>query len=210
MDANKHQRFELLAILISGILKFIVMDYMEIRAFYIVGICIFWVSYIYYRYSSDNAILNYWGFKREYFRQSIVILLPLIIVSIIVTLVYGVYNDTIILSWHILPVLCLYPVWGIFQQYLMLALITHNISSLMNINVTKTVIVLLTSTIFCLVHYPNFFLMIFTFFMEAIFIIVYMKWKNLWALGIAHGWIATFLLYYVLGRDLWAELLILY
>jgi hypothetical protein len=41
--------------------------------------------------------------------------------------------------------------------------------------------------------------------MEVVFIIVYIKWRNLWAMGIAHGWIATFILYFVLERDLWAE-----
>jgi uncharacterized membrane protein (DUF485 family) len=48
--------------------------------------------------------------------------------------------------------------------------------------------------------------MAFTFAMEVIFLTVYFKWRNLWAIGLAHGWIATFLIYYVLDRDLWTEL----
>ncbi len=208
MKANKYLPVELLAILASGILKFIFMDRLQMRAFYIAGICLLWLSYIFYRYTSNKSILKYWGFKREHFRQSFVVLLPVIIISIIITLIYGIYNDTIMLSWHILPVLCLYPIWGVFQQYLILGLIAGNLMNNTVFKLKRLSVVLLTSAIFSLVHYPSIFLMIFVFCMEALFVIVYMKWRNLWALGLAHGWIASFLLYYVMNRDLWSELFV--
>ena len=178
------------------------------RSFYIICICIFWFSYIYCRYSYDPSVLNYWGFRRENFIKSFAALLPFIIISNIVTFLYGKYYNTIMLSWHILPVLGLYPVWGVFQQYLMVDLIAGNLNKLAVHKLNKFWIILLTSLIFSFVHYPNLFLIIFTFSMEVVFMTVFMKWRNLWALGLAHGWIASFLLYYVLGRDLWSELFV--
>ncbi|MFA7489561.1 MAG: CPBP family glutamic-type intramembrane protease, partial [Mariniphaga sp.] len=65
---------------------------------------------------------------------------------------------------------------------------------------------LLTSVVFAWVHYPSLPLMIFTFFMELLFLFAFFKWKNLWPLGLFHGWIASFLLFIVLDRDLWIEL----
>jgi hypothetical protein len=33
--------------------------------------------------------------------------------------------------------------------------------------------------------------------------VVYFRTRNLWALGIFHGWFATGLYFFVLGRDPW-------
>jgi hypothetical protein len=208
LKADKYIRIELLAILATGLLKFVMMDWLGMRSVYIFFICIFWLSYIYFRYISDKSVLNHWGFRRENFIKSFAVLFPFILISNIITFFYGKYYNTIILSWHIIPVLGLYPVWGVFQQYLMVDLIAGNLDKLAGQKLSKSLIIILTSLIFCFVHYPNFFLMIFTFSMEVVFMTVFMKWRNLWALGLAHGWIASFLLYYVLGRDLWTELFV--
>ena len=104
------------------------------------------------------------------------------------------------------PILILYPMWGIIQQYLMLGIVTNGLLTIFQEKKYRYVIIFLVSFFFSLIHSPSYFLMIFTFFMELVFITVYFKWRNLWAIGIAHGWIAIFLLYYVLERDLWTEL----
>jgi hypothetical protein len=203
---QRYQQFELVALLLSGLLKFILMDRLNMRMFYISGISLFWFSYILYRYSTDRSILKAWGISTENFRKSIILLLPLISISILACLIYGILADTLILSWHILPVLILYPVWGTFQQFLMLSLIGLNIKQISNNKLNRFTITGITAVIFSLIHYPSFLLMIFTFFMEILFVPVFMKWRNLWALGLAHGIIGSFLLYYVLERDLWSEL----
>lgn len=184
------------------------MDYFQLRSFYILLVCTFWLSYILHRNYTDKSVTNYWGFRKENFHESITLLVPLIIISIVITVVYGYLKEIIILNWHILPVLVLYPVWGIFQQFFMLGLIMQNLNKLVKINFNKLTLLIITSTLFSLIHYPNPFLMLFTFIMEVVFITVYMKWLNLWAIGLAHGWIASFLLYFVLGRDLWLELFV--
>jgi uncharacterized protein len=201
VKAEKYQRIELIALCITAISKFVLMDRLEMRAFYISGTCIFWLSYILFRYHSDKSILKFWGFKKENFSQSLIILLPLLFLSVMTCLVYGYYTDNLVFNWHILLLLFLYPLWGVFQQFFMLALVAQN---LMGLN--KLVIMLITSSLFSIIHYPSLFLMIFTFFLEIVFIRLYLKWKNLWAVGIVHGWIASFLLFYILGRDLWLEL----
>jgi hypothetical protein len=134
------------------------------------------------------------------------LLSPLVLLSIIVSILYGHFKNSFFITWSIIPILILYPVWGIIQQYLMLGIVSQGLLSIFETKRKRLVIVFLVSFFFSLIHYPGYFLMIFTFVMEVVFIAVYWRWRNLWAIGIAHGWIATFLIYYVLERDPWTEL----
>jgi hypothetical protein len=206
MNPERNKPFEILAVLLTGLLKFIFIDWFNLRVFYIGITCLFWIGYVYKRYQSDNTILKSWGFQLKNFRSSFFFLLPFFVLSCTGIILYGLYNHTDILNWHVIPVLLLYPVWGLFQQFIMVGLIAGNLKELRNIKFKNYQIILLTSFLFSLVHYPSVFLMIFTFFMELVFIFTYLKWRNLWSLGLYHGVIATFLLFYVLERDLWLEL----
>ncbi len=203
---TSYPRIELIAVILTGVLKYLLMDWLQMRAIYIAGICIFWGAYILYRYSTNREVLKHWGFTRGNFKTSLAILLPLVVLSILASLIYAYLNGSLLFTWHIAPIICLYPIWGIIQQYLMLGLITNNLISLLKTSVNRYVLVLLISILFGLVHYTSYFLMFFTFAMEAVFMLVYFKWRNLWAIGIAHGLIASFLLHFVLMRDLWSEL----
>jgi hypothetical protein len=206
MSKVKKKYAELLAITITAALKFLMMDWLQWRGFYISGICLFWLVYVLSQIKSNNKQLELWGFRSQGYRASMLFLSPFIVTGILICLVYAKINDSLYFSWHIIPVLIFYPLWGIIQQFLMLSIILQNLNIFVNIKINRYVIVLIVSALFSLIHYPSFFLMIFTFFLEIIFISAYFKWRNLWAIGIAHGWIATFLLFYVFNRNLWQEL----
>ncbi|MGM0528731.1 MAG: CPBP family glutamic-type intramembrane protease [Bacteroidota bacterium] len=204
---TRYTTFELGGIIVTAVLKFIMMDWLNMVAFYITGICLFWISYIIYRYVHDRAVLKKWGFRKEGFKQTMVVLIPFIIICIASSIILGGANTSIsILNWRVIPVLFLYPLWGLFQQYIMLVLIADNLVELEKIELKKFPAIIITALLFSFVHYPSLFLMIFTFFMEVIFLLAWFRWKNLLALGLTHGVIATLLLFYVLERDLWIEL----
>jgi hypothetical protein len=182
------------------------MDWLGMRAFYIGGICLFWFSYLFYRYTLDHSFFIKQGLKRENFKKSLGSLLPYLLLIICITVIYGKLHAAGMLNPHILPILALYPVWGIVQQFMVAGILAESLQSLRSVSSNRYFIVILTSGIFSLVHYPGTILMAFTFTMEVILLTVFFKWRNLWAIGIVHGWTATFLLYYVLDRDLWMEL----
>lgn len=183
------------------------MDWFGLRAISIVGISLFWAGNIYYRVRENGAILHLWGFRKKHFYTTLVTLAPFILISIIIAFIYSHYQNHQLFTWRIIPVFLLYPLWGIIQQFLMLAIVLRYLTSSLEKKINLNIIVLLVSALFSFIHYPSLFLMVFTFFMEMAFIVVYLKWRNLWAIGIAHGSIATFLLYFVLERDLWRELI---
>lgn len=203
---DKRRWFEIAAVLATGLLKYVLMDWLNFRAFYIAAACIFWSVYIYKRYRENKFILQRWGFRKGHFKQSFLFLLPFALVMVAAIVWYGISYNAIFLNWHIIPVFVFYPAWGIIQQFLMVALVAGNLQAIKTVKLRKSQIFLLTSLVFAGVHYPSLPLMVFTFFMELVFLIAYFKWKNLWALGLYHGWVASLLLFFVLGRDLWSEL----
>lgn len=206
MNDDKYRYFEILAVLLTGALKFIFMGLFDYRAFYISLTCLFWIIYVYRRYQSDPGILRSWGFQRENFRHSFLFLLPFALLSYTGIIAYGLIKDVNILNFNVIPVILLYPVFGLVQQFMMIGLIAGNLKALKTNSFKDYQIILITSLLFSLVHYPGVFLMIFTFLMEVVFIITYLRWKNLWSLGLYHGITGCILLFYVLERDLWLEL----
>jgi len=206
MRSEKQQWIEIILVVLTGFLKYILMDWLEMRAFYIAGICIFWSVYVFHRYSKDHSILKHWGFRSENFLRSFFMLLPVILLGIFGSVLYGVLKGNLTLNWHVLPVLVLYPVWGVIQQFMMVDLIADNLLNLKTLTLKKYQSLLITALIFSLVHQPDILLMGITFLMETVFLMVFNRYRNLWALGLAHGWIATFILFYALERDLWIEL----
>ena len=182
------------------------MDWLNWSVFYIPGIVLFWLAYILFRVNSNREIIILWGFKKAYFKQSMLSLAPLIFLTGIVSVLYSIINESLTFSWTFILVLLLYPFWGLIQQFMMLGIVSQSLEGLTEGKMNRVLLIFLVSALFSLVHYPSPFLMIFTFFLEVVFTLVYLKWRNLWAIGFAHGWIGTLILYYVLDRNLWSEL----
>ncbi|MCF8231647.1 MAG: hypothetical protein K9J27_05600 [Bacteroidales bacterium] len=202
----KTRRLEILALVITGALKFIVMDWLDFRTLYIVTACLFWFGFIYKRYKEDPRVLQRWGFRKRNLKKSFLIILPFALVAIAGIVLYGFETEAAMMNWHILPILVFYPVWGLFQQFMIAGLLAGNLVQLPEIKLTDRQVILLTALLFALVHFPSIFLMGYVFVMEAVFLSIYFQWGNIWPLGLYHGWVSSFFLFIVLGRDLLIEL----
>jgi len=145
------------------------MDWLHWSTFYITGIVLFWLAYIIYRAKSNRETLNHWGIKKEYFKQSMLSLAPLIFITVIVSVLYSNFNNSLSFSWYFILILILYPFWGLIQQFMMLGLIAQNLVSLTEGKISRYLTIFLVSILFSLVHFPDLFLMIFTFFLEIVF-----------------------------------------
>lgn len=207
MNSERNIYLETSFILLTALLKFVFIDWLKFSAYYIITICLFWTFYLIKRYKNDPGILKHWGFQKENFRQSFLFLLPIAIVSMSCILIYGYINHSNVFNWHVIPILILYPFWGLIQQFMVIALIAGNMIAIKTITFKKYQIAFMASLLFAGVHYPSSILMIYAFILEMVFIFVYFKWKNLWSLALFHGWISGLLIFYVLERDLLLELL---
>ncbi len=204
--SDKEKKTEIAAVLLTGFLKFVFMDWLQLRLFFILAACLFWIIYIWTKHKKHPDLLKHWGFQKNQLRKPFLILLPLALISIAGIIIHGLAANAELFNWHILPVFALYPLWGIIQQFMVAGLIAGNLISIKSLNLTEARVVLFTSLFFSLVHYPSIPLMIYVFIMEMLFIMIYLKWRNLWILGLYHGWVSGLFIYYVLGRDLWVEL----
>jgi len=205
-ESDRRRWIEILAVVITGSMKYVLMDWLELRAFYIGASCLFWIGFIYRRYREDGDVLKRWGLRRDHFKHTFLFILPFAVVLIAAIIWYGISYNATFLNWHVIPIFVFYPAWGMIQQFMMISLVAGNLRKISVLKLTDIQVVVLTSLLFAFVHYPSLPLMGFAFFMELLFVSVYFKWENLWPLGLYHGWLGSLLLFFVLGRDLWSEL----
>ncbi len=207
MQKQDRQRiFEILAVILTGVGKFVFVDFFELKFVYITTAMVFWVGFIAFKYRTNSQILEYWGFTKDHFREVVSVLLPLGIISILLFLVIGYQRNTIVLNWHLFPILLLYPFWGLIQQFLIVALVAGNLNDLEKFRLPEIWIVVITSLIFSIVHYPNTLLMVGTFVLCLVYSKVYLWKKNLYVLGLFHGWLGGLFYFIVLNRDPWVEM----
>lgn len=197
---------EILAVALTGIGKLILMDLLDLRFLYIATACLGWAFYIIYRSRNSPGILAHWGFRRDNFKEVFLLLLPYVLLATFFFIFLGWWKASLNLSWHIFPIMLIYPIWGVIQHFLILALFGGNLAEQDKWSIPKWLIFILTAGLFALVHYPYPLLIIGTFFLALVYVWVYFKSKNLWVLGIYHGYLGAIFFYSLMGRDPWIEI----
>jgi len=204
-NSNYTRIIEIIAVIITGFGKFLFVDYLHLKFWYIITACILWIGYIVHRIRKNKSILAYWGFRQEGFKESLRVVVPISVLAVTGFIIYGLSNDTLILNWHIIPVLILYPLWGTIQQFLIIGLIARNMSDMEGARISNRVIIIVASITFAVVHYPSWLLIGGTFGLAIFYTILYLKYRNLWVLGLFHGWLGGLFYFFVLERDPWVE-----
>lgn len=203
--SEKRRLFEVLAVILTGLGKFLFMDLLELRFFYIFTAIFFWGIYIFIRSRSNPAILNYWGLNSKRFKQTFLELLPFALILSALFIIIGFKLETSVLNVRIIPILLIYPVWGIIQQFIMIGILTRNLKDSNKIKVGESWIILITAVVFAIVHYPFFLLVISTFLLALVYTKLYLNDRNLIVLGIYHGILGALFFYTLLGRDPFIE-----
>ncbi|HEY3404368.1 MAG TPA: CPBP family glutamic-type intramembrane protease [Ohtaekwangia sp.] len=207
MSSPKRLLFEIIAVVITGLGKFLFVDYLHIKFWYIITASLFWIGYILYIISTDRKAFQHWGFRKEGFIQSLKWILPAATFAVGGFVFYGLRENTLLINWHILPIMVLYPIWGTLQQFLIIGLIAGNLNSLKSIHIPKPISILSASLLFSIVHFPSLPLVVSTFILAIFYAVVYLKFRNLWILGLFHGWLGGLFYFFVLHRDPWIEFL---
>ncbi|HLG38304.1 MAG TPA: CPBP family glutamic-type intramembrane protease, partial [Chitinophagaceae bacterium] len=189
------------AVILTATGKFVFMDWLDWRLPFVVTAIVCWASYIIYRSRKTSGILKYWGFRIDNFKKVLKKVLPFGLFSVITFLVIGLYQGTINITWHIIPILILYPIWGVIQQFLLIALMAGNMQDLKGHNLNKGAIILCSALLFAWVHYPIVWLIIGTFILAIFYGWVFLNERNIYVLGLFHGWLGGIFYYTVLGKD---------
>jgi len=205
--SNTRRILEVVAVVATGAGKFIFVDLLPYKFWFISTAIIFWIGYILIRSFRNPRLLGYWGFRKHNFQRLFLLILPVALLTISAFLIYGLNQETLILNWHILPILLLYPIWGTIQQFLMVGLVASNLRDLDNITISRSIIIIITSILFSIVHLPSISLLIATAVLGIIYSILFLRFQNVWVLGIYHGWLGALFYFFVLKRDPWSEVI---
>ena len=204
--SNKRRILEISAVILTAAGKFIFMDYLEWRLAFVAVAIICWAGYIIYRSRTTPGIMKYWGFNSENFKPVLKKVLPFGILAVITFIGIGFYQATINITWHIIPILVLYPVWGIIQQFLLIALTAGNLQDMKGRKLNKRIIIFLSALLFAAVHYPYVWLIIGTFVLAVFYGWIYLTERNIYVLGLFHGWLGAIFFYTVVDRDPFLEM----
>lgn len=203
--SNQRRTFEIIAVLATGLGKFLFMDLLEFRFPYIATACIFWIVYVFLRKKEVPEILNYWGLTFKNFKKTFLELLPLAIILSTGFILVGNKLGTNILNLNIIPILLIYPIWGIIQQFIMIGVFARNLKDNDGIKLPTTGVVLIASILFAVVHFPFQILVAATFLLAIVYVNLYLKGRNLLVMGIYHGWIGGLFFYTIMERDPFLE-----
>jgi membrane protease YdiL (CAAX protease family) len=203
--SNRTRVLEIAAVLLTGMGKFVFVDGLGAKLPFIVAAILGWGAYVYLRHHRQPGILAYWGFRTDSFRRSFLQLLPLATAAVLLFAGVGYATGKWVLSWHLLPVLLLYPVWGVIQQFLVVGLVAGNLHDYAGRRLPPVAVTGSTAVLFSAVHWRARLLVAGTFVLAVVYVVVYLRRRNLWALGLYHGWLGGFFYFLVLGRDPWQE-----
>jgi len=81
-----------------------------------------------------------------------------------------------------------------------------NMQDLNGQKLNKGIIILLAALLFAAVHYPFMWLMIATFVLAIFYGWIYLSERNIYVLGLFHGWLGGIFYYTVLERDPFLEM----
>ena len=204
--SDKRRKLEISAVILTAAGKFIFMDYLNWRFPFVFVVIISWMSYIIYRGRTEREILKYWGFRTDNFKTVSKKVLPFAIAALVVFIGIGIYRNSINITWHIIPILILYPLWGTIQQFLLIALTAGNLRDMKNQKLNKEIIILFSALLFSVIHYPYLWLVIGTFVLAVFYGWIYLNEKNIYVLGLFHGWLGAIFFYTIVNRDPFVEM----
>lgn len=198
---------EILLASATGIGKLIFMDWLNWKFPFIVVMIFAWSFYVWRCYKQNPAVLQKWGFRWDNFGNVMKLMLPFGMLAVVSSLAVGYWRDTLNLTWHIIPILILYPIWGAIQQFLVISLVAGNLHDLKLKGWNDWLVIFTAALLFGLVHYPYGWLMGGTFVLALFYGYIFLKERNVYAMGLFHGWLGAIFFYTVVGRDPFMEVL---
>ena len=199
------QSFEIFAVFLTAAGKFFFMDYLNWRFPFVVSASLCWLIYILYRWKTTPQIFKHWGFRTDNFSKVLKMVLPFGLTAVITMVIIGAIQGTVNLTWHIIPILITYPIWGTIQQFLLIALLAGNLSELQKPWLSKPFVILISAVLFAAVHYPLWWLIGATFLLAVFYGFIYLKQRNVYVLGLFHGWLGGLFYYTVMDSDPFLE-----
>ena len=188
---------EIAAVVFTAALHFVFYDLLPGRGMFIIVTGIAWSAYFFFRIRHSPETRRAFGLSRDGLRQSGVAAFLILVVGMLICLVIGFSRGNFRLAPDMLILALLYPLWGLVQQLLVQAMVVRNLISVLSV----PFVVVIAGALFGVVHLPHVALALSAALIGALFTLIFLRWGNVWALGVCHGWLGVFFYFWVLGRD---------
>lgn len=117
----------------------------------------------------------------------------------------GASQGSLNLHGDMLPLMALYPAWGLLQQTLVQGFVAGNLSRGDGWMASPYAVVPISATMFAAAHVPNWELTAATVALGLAFTPIYLEHENVWPLGLYHGVLGALFYFWVLDRNPWQE-----
>jgi hypothetical protein len=193
---------ELLAALLSAALHFATTMWLPLRSVDKIALGVGWLGYVLWRARSPGVLAG-WGLQRAGLPATARAALVAFGLGAVACAAIGVARGTLVLDAHLFVLLLLYPFWGWIQQLLVLGIVVGNLERM---GVPRPFLLLTGGVGFAAVHAPDWPLCLGTMALGLVCCALFLRHRNLWPLGVLHGWLGALFYRFVLARDPWAEL----
>jgi hypothetical protein len=105
------------AVIGTGALHLLFLKVLGYHLLFIIAAIGGWAWYVASRSRLDPGRLRDWGFRRAGFQSAFLVTASFTALAIGVMALIGWHRGHLRLHWHMLPLLLLYPVWGVIQQF---------------------------------------------------------------------------------------------
>jgi hypothetical protein len=176
-------------------------------AAFIAGACLFWIGFVAVRVRQDPGVFRDWGFRTENLWRSSAACLALFCIGAAAMALFAASQGSFTFPIHTLALFLVYPIWGLIQQFLSLGIVVTNLIRIPALRRRPLAVVLGAAVLFGLIHTYDWRLAAATFLLELAVIPIYLRFHNLWPIGILQGWLGALFYLWILHEDLWAETL---
>jgi hypothetical protein len=172
---------------------------------FIAGACLFWAVFVAVRAWRDKNVFRDWGFRSGNFLPTAAACAALFCIGATAMGLLAARQGTLAFPFHALALFLNYPIWGVVQQFLALGIVVGNLERIPVLRRMPLTIIAGSAVLFSLIHIYDWRLAAATFLFELAAIPLYLRYRNLWPLGILQGWLGVLFYLWVLHEDLWTE-----
>jgi uncharacterized protein len=196
-------RGELLAVLASAALHFVATTWLHLYGVDVVVLGTGWLAYVVHR-ARTPGVLARWGLTRANLGPCARAAAVALATGAAAIAAIGLARGTFVLDLALVPLLLAYPLWGWIQQLLVLGIVVRGLEDL---GCARAALVPIGAVGFAAVHVPDWPLCAATLTLGVVCCALFLRYRNLWPLGVLHGWLGALFYRCVLARDPWSELL---
>ena len=203
IPVRSHAVLEVTAVALTALLHVIFYDVLHARGVFIVVTILAWSTYFALRIRQGPDSRREYGLTTDGLRSSAIATLVVFLIGGAICMAYALSRGRLVLVPSMLIVALLYPIWGLLQQLLVQTMVVRNLAP----HISRPVVVVVAAILFGAVHLPDPTLTVVTAVLGGALTLIFMRWRNIWPLGVCHGWLGVLFYYWVLHRDPWLEII---